>query len=126
VQVLGCQALNRGVLVCQNAANVDALNHDCLAVVETAMVTFAQSVPVQTEAYLCLYHVLHGPHMRDAVMDKLRIIALATAAGQLDPTNVMLQQVVSLLLSNTVLAPSEDDMIRQMLGPNVLWTGSRR
>jgi hypothetical protein len=64
--------------------------------------------------------------MRNAVveMNKPRIIALVTAAGQLDPTDALLQQVVPLVLFNTVLAPSEDDMIRQILGPNVLWTGS--
>jgi hypothetical protein len=128
VQVLGCQALNRGVLVCQPTAKLDALDQGCLAVMESVMSTFAQSVPVQKEACLCLYHVLHGPHMRNAVveMNKPRIIALVTAAGQLDPTDALLQQVVPLVLFNTVLAPSEDDMIRQILGPNVLWTGSYR
>jgi hypothetical protein len=37
VHMLGCQALNHGVLVGQHVAKADVMNQECLAVMETAM-----------------------------------------------------------------------------------------
>lgn len=124
VQVAGCQALNRGVLLGQSDAKLAAIAEGCFEVAQTAMATHPHSADVQGEACFCLFQLLHGSHMDEAghsfEVDIVGLRASINIANENHPYDPIFQRTLSVLLSNTCLG---EDSVGLILGPNVIRTG---